>query len=298
MQQGAVQSSLSLWGGVSAGTATNRPKVHRAMGFLHLCQPDPGKSCAACCGIYNYADSTPEALTARLRRRTAMFRSIVHGRGDLATYSRAIKGSEEQAKRYEVIYCCEYAGFIDPEERRVGCLLHPCLNGNEDLRDVSFYGRQLCNDHFCPSYHYISRAEQQALLHIFDDWYLYGLCLTDIDLVKTYFQLIGNAVGEMPDPALFRKDPIRRVAGDFFLMKLSWPFRSPDVNRFGKYYFDGSQYMIHHIDYDALGCDRSVFDRIFLSLSSIFASADVLRQAEAIIRNHIETFVRAFHSMH
>jgi hypothetical protein len=56
--------------------------------------------------------------------------------------------------------------------------------------------------------------------------------------------------------------------------------------------------MIQHIDYDALGCERSAFDQIFLSLSSVFVSSDVLHQAESIIRNHIDTFVRTFQSMH
>ena len=36
--------------------------------FTHLCQPDSRKSCGACCGIYNYADSSREALVARLRK--------------------------------------------------------------------------------------------------------------------------------------------------------------------------------------------------------------------------------------
>lgn len=264
------------------------------MNFLHLCQPDHNKSCGACCGIYNYADSARESLTRRLRGRTSIFRNMVQGRNGLSEYSRIIRESEDQTRRYEVIYCCEFAGFLDPEEKLVGCLLHPCLNNGEDLRDISFYGRELCDGHFCPSYHYISRSEQQALLNIIDDWYLYGLCLTDIDLVKAYFRLISDAVGEMPDPAVFQMAGAREATYNFFSMKLSWPFRSPDTNRFGKYYFDGSQYMIRHIDYDILGCDRSIYDQIFLSLSSIFTDQADLRWAEGIIMSHIDAFIRSY----
>ena len=47
--------------------------------FVHLCQPDPSKSCGACCGLYNYADSGREALAARLRNRTRLFRETVRG---------------------------------------------------------------------------------------------------------------------------------------------------------------------------------------------------------------------------
>lgn len=262
--------------------------------FVHLCQPDVGKSCGACCGLYNYADSSREALVRRLRARTARFRAQVHGIEDLPAFSEQSKTMEDQAKRYEVIYCCEYIGFLDQEEKRVGCLLHPLQNSGTDLRDVSFYGRELCDGHFCPSYHYISREEKLALLNICDDWYHYGLCLTDIDLVKEYFRLVADRVCEMPAPARFLAGPLRDAARRFFDLKLHWPYRSSAVNRLGKYYFDGSQYMIHHIDYEKMGVERSRFDRIFLSLSSEFTGPDDLKQAECLIQDVIDASVWAY----
>ena len=264
--------------------------------FVHLCQPDAGKSCGACCGLYNYADSTRASLVRRLRMRTARFRANVRGIEDLPAFSEQTLQAEDQTKRYEVIYCCEYIGYLDPEEKRVGCLLHPFQNDGADLRGVSFYGRELCDGHFCPSYHYISREEKLALLHILDDWYLYGLCLTDIDLVKEYFRLISDGVYQMPAPDRFRSGPLREAAQRFFSLKLTWPFRSPAVNRMGKYYFDGSQYMINHIDYEGLGCERSKFDKIFLSLSSEFNSRDDLAAAERLIQAGIDESIEAYDS--
>jgi hypothetical protein len=258
---------------------------------VHLCQPDAGKSCGACCGLYNYADSTRASLVSRLRARTARFHATVRGIDDLPDFAEKTRRVEDQAKRYEVIYCCEYAGFLDLQEKRVGCLLHPSVHGGADLRGISFYGRELCDGHFCPSYHYISRQEKLALLHIFDDWYLYGLCLTDIDLVKAYFRLISDGVCETPAPEKFRNGPLRGAARRFFDFKLTWPFRSPAVNRFGKYYFDGSQYMINHIDYEKLGCERSRFDGIFMSLSSEFKSREDVAAAERLIQASIDEFI-------
>ena len=265
---------------------------------VHLCQPDAGKSCGACCGLYNYADSTRASLVGRLRARTARFHAEVRGIEDLPAFSGQIRQAEDQAKRYEVIYCCEYAGFLDPQEKRVGCLLHPSVHGGADLRDVSFYGRELCVGHFCQSYHYISRQEKLALLHIFDDWYRYGLCLTDIDLVKAYFRLISDGVCETPAPEKFRNGPLREAARRFFDFKLTWPFRSPAVNRLGKYYFDGSQYMIKHIDYEKLGCERSRFDGIFLSLSSEFKSREDVAAAERLIQASIDEFIGQWEGIH
>jgi len=225
----------------------------------------------------------------RLRRRTELFRKTVKSRDDLPVFSEMVRSIEDNARLYEVIYCCEYLGFIEAE-RKVGCLLHPMQNGGTDLRDVSFYGRELCNGHFCPSYHYISPAEKKALLNILDDWYLFGLCVTDIDLVKEYFRLISEEVGEMPHPDNFLKPELKDAAYRFFELKVSWPFRSSAVNRFGKYYFDGSQYMIHFIDYERLGCERSRYNAIFLSLASEFTQAGEIAEAERLIENHIKDF--------
>jgi hypothetical protein len=261
--------------------------------FIHLCQPGDGKSCGACCGIYNYVDSSREALAARLRRRTDQFRNDVRTAEDLATFSRTIRATEDQRRRFEVIYCCEYTGFLDCEERRVGCLLHPAQNGGIDRREASFYGRELCDGHLCPSHNFLTKEEKLTLIDLLDDWYLYGLCITDIDLVKDYFRLIGDRLGEPPAPERFRNQTVRAIARQFFAFKLTWPFRSPDENRFGRFYFDGAQHMIRPIDYAVLGCERSRYDGIFLSLSSVFENHHELEQAEGMIRENIEALVQA-----
>ncbi len=259
--------------------------------FVHLCQPDASKSCGACCGLYNYVDSGREALAQRLRIRTRLFREIVHKTEDLPRFSEKIKAMEDGRKRYEVIHCCEYVGFLDEGERRVGCLLHPMQNDGRDMREVSFYGQEICDGHFCPSYSYISRAEKLAVLEILDDWYLYGACITDIDLVKEFFRLVSEAAGEMPRPSCFRQPALRKAARRFFDLKLTWPFRSNAANRFGKYSFDGTDYFIDPIDYAALGCEKSRFDRILLSLQSSFRNRHDVEEAEDRIRQHLREVV-------
>ncbi|HPX81841.1 MAG TPA: hypothetical protein PLB95_08090 [Syntrophales bacterium] len=262
--------------------------------FPHLCQPDACKSCGACCGLYNYADSSRDTLVRRLRRRTALMGRANRSPAGLEEFARMIRDTEDMTKRYEVIYCCEYLGFLDLEERRVGCLLHPLQNDGVDYREVSFYGRELCDGHFCPSYHYLSGAEKHSLLHVIDDWYLYGLVVTDIDLVKSYFRLISDGVYETPDPECFRSGPLHESTRSFFSLKLTWPFRAADVHRLGKYYFDGSQYMVKYIDYEALGMGKSRFDQVFMSLSSEFSCREDVRAAEEIIARHIGEFIDTY----
>lgn len=259
---------------------------------LILCQPDPGKSCGACCGLYNYVDSSREALVTRLRARTARYRDMVASPDDLPRYAAVTFAAEDFTKRYEVIYCCEYLGFLDAGEKKVGCLLHPMSNNGVDMRGVSFYGQEVCAGHLCPSHHFIPRNQQLILQKIIDDWYLYGLCLTDIDLVVTYFRLIADLVGRELKPQYFDDHLVKSIALEYFNWKTTWPFRSEDANRLGKYYFDGSQYMISHIDYEKFGRDISPFNAILLSLSSQFKTAGELERAESMIRANIDSIAR------
>ncbi len=259
--------------------------------IMVLCQPDPGKSCGACCGLYNYVDSSREALTERLRSRTGRYREMVKLPGDLPRYAEATLAAEDFSKRYEVIYCCEYLGFLDDEEKKVGCLVHPMQNNGVDMRTVSFYGRDVCAGHLCPSHHFIPRSQQLILLKIIDDWFLYGLCLTDIDLVVTYFRLIADRIGQELKPDVFDDPALKNIALEFFNWKTTWPFRSEEANRLGKYYFDGSQYMISHIDYEGFGRKLSPLNAILLSLSSEFRTASELAAAEEMIWNNIEAFL-------
>ena len=266
-------------------------------GLRILCQPGADKSCGACCGLYNYVDSSRPSLVSRLRARRRLFREIVSSKRALQDYKRLIIGTEDFRKRYEEIYCCEYLGFLDEEEKKVGCLLHPQQNAGNDLRDVSFYGKELCAGHLCPSHYFISGAQAEILMRIIDDWYLYGLCITDIDLVKTYFRLLADKIGAEVKPEAFENTDLKKVARRYFEWKVDWPFRSPDTNRLGKYYFDGSQYMISHIDYESLGRTISPFNSIFLSLSSVFCSSREIDLAEGLILSNLEDFISIYNKL-
>lgn len=262
--------------------------------LIVLCQPDYRKSCGACCGLYNYVDSSRESLVKRLRGRTKRFRELVKDQSDLKRYAEATFACEDFTPRYEVIYCCEYLGFLDDKEKKVGCLLHPMQNSGVDMRVVSFYGQETCAGHICPSHHFIPAGQSQILVKIIDDWYLFGLCLTDIDLVVEYFRLLADNIGEEIKPEVFANEELKRIALEYFNWKTNWPFRSIETNRLGKYYFDGSQYMISYINYEKFDREISPFDKIFMSLSSEFSSAQEIYSAEDLIKDNMRRFISAY----
>jgi hypothetical protein len=90
---------------------------------------------------------------------------------------------------------------------------------------------------------------------------------------------------------------LRDLTREFFAFKVSWPFRSEAANRFGKYYFDGSQYMISRIDYASLGRERSRFDAIFLSLCSEFRDGTQVGRAEDMIQANIDAFAARYRQL-
>jgi hypothetical protein len=150
-----------------------------------LCQPDRSKSCGACCGLYNLEDHSRATLEPLLRRRTSLYPSL---REDPRRFQEVCspEAFPPNPKLLEAVYNCEFLGFLDREEKKVGCLLHPLVNDGLDLRNHCFYGAELCAGHFCPSYTCLTKVEQKAVLNSVNDWYLYGLVITDIDLVKEF----------------------------------------------------------------------------------------------------------------
>ena len=274
------------------GTQVEKQSSKEAQGKgFPLCQPDACKSCGACCGLYNYQDNSRAVLTERLRRRTECFSGL---RGDPDTYRHAV-AAFEGPKLYETIYNCEFLGFVDEGQKRVGCLLHPDINEGRDLRGISFYGEDLCREHLCPSHEKLTRAEREVVIRLLDDWYLYGLCITDIDLVKSYLFHIQNAVGEVFDPAQLDTRPtLKRLMHEFFSWKEHWPFRGREALRFGKYYFVEGEYHIARIDYEGLGLDPSPYDGILLSLASEFRDRSEVTAAEAMVRKNVEGMVECY----
>jgi hypothetical protein len=263
---------------------------------LSLCQPDEKKSCGACCGLYNYGGGSRTRLEEMLRGRTDAFLRMGRPTPEkLASFSRWVRSVEPGDKLLETIYNCEYLGFLDPEERKVGCLLHPARHRGEveDLRSCSFYGAELCAGHLCLSYQKLTPEESFCVIHSLDDWYLYGICITDIDFCKAFFQEASARLGEQPTQTVLSREPVRRAARAFFSLKVDWPFRTEEGGRFGKYCLAEDEYREARIPYRELGIPRSRYDTIFLSLASYFSSAEEVAAAEETVDSRVEAFVLA-----
>ena len=258
-----------------------------------LCQPDNKKSCGACCGQFNWKNHTRKAIQDILELQTELFLSLPDY-NKLSKYKDQVNKSISNKKLFETIYNCKFLGFINQEHTKTGCMLHPAVTKIPDLRNNCFYGTEICESHFCPSFGCLRIVEQRAVIDSIDDWYLYALVITDIDLVKEFFKHIENKIGESIKEKHPNKPGLNDALNDFFQLKENWEFKAKE-NRLGKYYFSMAEYNIARIDYkEKWGIPPSPFDKILVSLESEFKSLRKLREAESIIEDKIQTFINQY----
>ena len=91
-----------------------------------LCFPDGSKTCFRCCPPIRPADYDH-----------LLYRSIIER--ELREHTFALK---ERSPCFKPItgYSCWGLGYLDPDYRLVGCLLHPARNNGTDLRHLIDYG--------------------------------------------------------------------------------------------------------------------------------------------------------------
>jgi hypothetical protein len=264
------------------------------MGLISLCHPDSKKSCGACCGLYNYEDNSRETLSRLMHERTDVFRSKIKDGVDVGRIKDHLEDIKTPKKLFDVIYNCPFIGFVDEGRRRVGCMIHPINNNGVEMRDVSFYGAKLCNDHECPSFTYLSETEKRGVSSVIDDWYLYGLVITDIDFVKEYFRILAEALGEEIKPERLMISEVKKAAYDFFGLKESWPFKSRK-KRFGKYSFSIAEYRIEkEVGERELRLPESRYKKIFISLETDFPNEGEAKRGEGMIDSLISDFISAY----
>ena len=158
---------------------------------VHLCQPGSQKSCGWCCGLYNTHHASRNALVRKLRARTREFASTDRNMTAIQRFSESTRGKEQSRLLDPEFYSCEFVGFLDSGETRVGCMLHPLAQGNRsiDWRGLSFHGAMACQGFFCRSYRELSSAEKWVILGTIHDWYLYGMVISDADYARVFFSV-------------------------------------------------------------------------------------------------------------
>jgi hypothetical protein len=163
-----------------------------------------------------------------------------------------------------------------------------------EMRDHSYYGAEMCHEHRCASYNYLTEESAEPVIAALDDWYLYGLCITDVDIVKGFYDAVSDLRFETVKPRKIVENPKALDAFRRYLeLKETWPYHR-GRRRFGQYIFERGVYRVSDIDWEKLGLDRPREERILRSMGCDFESAEeaveALRKVRAIISEAAESF--------
>jgi hypothetical protein len=249
-----------------------------------LCQHEGG-SCAACCGLYNFADRSAEAIARRLDRRSALVGAAWPDQDALASARDTLLAEEKPDKLFDGVKVCPFAGWVEPG--RVGCLLHPTRHPDgADLRDLAVYPKEVCRDHFCAPHDWLRPVE--VSLAQTARGVRYGLVVTDAGVIKAVRSLVEGALGRG-----LRDDDVTHAhaaLAAFWTKLLDWQWRDPDPRRFGGFYVVGDEAVertlpscLAGIDLDASAAQRAVLDGLGTQVSDVETARRALAHLSALI---------------
>lgn len=265
-------------------------------GGVYLCQVSEAVSCGACCGLYNLADVSRASLSAMLAHRTVQFQKLPRTVAAIDEFAARMQAIEPQNRPFPQFHHCPFIGLIGNDRQRVGCLLHPLAEGNGgiDYRGLSYYGGLACRSYFCPAPHELPARYKRVLQTVIDDWYTYGLIVTEAVLAGAIFGRIETMLGRSLVPELFDKNPAARAAlNDLLRIKIDWPYRPAHADTPCHHFFPDAGYIKPAIDYETIGARPAPADDILVELVSEFKSVDDLAAARGYLIHAIQNVVAA-----
>lgn len=265
---------------------------------IYLCQVNATVSCGACCGLYNLPNLSREKLEHLLAERTKAFASVPRTEEGIYNYQRRNQGPPSRSRPYPEFHHCPFLGLIGGEKSRVGCLLHPAVHGNNgiDYRSLSWYGEQACRSYFCPATRKMVAVYQSILLHAIDNWYVFGLIVTEHALVTAYFREVESRLGRQILESDITQNPGALDAfREFAELKIKWPYRRHDSPGPCNYFFDNGLYPRPEVYRETSDIRLSPYETILCELDSGFSSIRELRAAEQLLDDlflHAEQVIR------
>jgi len=253
---------------------------------IYLCQVSATLSCGACCGLYNLPDLSHEKLEELLSRRSEDFASVARTEEAIFAYQRRNRGPHRLSRPFAQFHHCPFLGFIGGEKRRVGCLLHPNAPGNNnvDYRSLSWYGEFACRTYFCPSTRRLSEVYKAILIENIDDWYDFGLIVTEYALVTGYFRELESRLGRPVQQGDYtRNNPATRSLREFVQLKSSWPYRRDNGPGPCNFFFENGLYPRPTVFRASDAIPLSKYELILKELDTGLSSVQQLEAAEQLL---------------
>jgi hypothetical protein len=273
------ESYLLIWRVIEDRPMNDTPDIY-------LCQVSETVSCGACCGLYNVPDLSREKLEILLSNRTRDFESVPRTEDGIFDFQRKNKGSHRLSRPFPQFHHCPFLGMIGGEKRRVGCLLHPAVPGNNgvDYRSQSWYGEQACRTYFCPTTNKLSRVYQFILVQIIDNWNDFGLIVTEHSLVTAYFKEVETRLGRCISVGDYTRNIHAASAfKEFAKLKSKWPYRRPDAPGPCNFFFENGEYPRPVVFRATPDIRLSPYEGILMELDSGFTSEEEIEAADQLL---------------
>lgn len=265
-------------------TDKNMPRMNDE--GVYLCQASATLSCGACCGLYNLSDLSREKLEELLSKRSEDFFSVVRTEEEIFNYQQRNRPPHRLSRPFPQFHHCPFLGFIDDAKKRVGCLLHPNAPGNNgvDYRSLSWYGEQACKTYFCPSTRKLPEVYKTILIENIDNWYDFGLIVTEHALVTAYFKELESRLGSPVHPGDYtRSNQATHSLREFVQLKSNWPFRRNGAPGPCNYFFENGLYPRPEVLRTSEDIPLSRYELIFKELDTTLSTMQQLKEAEKLL---------------
>lgn len=278
------------------GKPVSRP-IEPKLSDGYLCQISDRVSCGACCGLYNVANADRRTLTALLAQRTKRFAGVPRTVEAILRFKKELQQLEAHKHPLPDFHHCPFLGLVGPRRRTVGCMLHPAERGNagRDFRSLSHYGGMACHIYFCEAARLLSARHKGIIRVVVHDWYLYGLVITEVKLLKAIFAELEDRLGRPLYPKEFDDHPRRREAlYGLLLLRASWPFRNPANRHPVHYFFNDHRQPRPAIEARSQGRAIPRYRTILEELETEVRSDADMRRAEIYLDDKIRMLLEAF----
>jgi hypothetical protein len=184
---------------------------------VSLCQR-AGASCGACCGLYNREDLSRAAVREDLARNTGLLARTPRT-PEAFRAAAARRARELPDPLFPSVRICPLLGYLDATGSRIGCLAHPRVTGGPDLRSCGVYDELTCDAFLCPSHAYLGEEAATLAARASDDFYLYGLVVTDAGFLHAVLDGLEALGGRRPVPEDLDHPPFRRALASLLALK-------------------------------------------------------------------------------
>jgi hypothetical protein len=223
-----------------------------------------------------------------LSKRTEAFVSVPRTEDGIYEFQRKYKGPHRLSRPFPGFHHCPFLGLIGGKKSRVGCLLHPAAPGNSgiDYRSLSWYGEQACRSYFCPATNKLPPVYQSILIQSIDNWYVFGLIVTEHALVTAYFKEVESRLERHVTVSDYTQNPEAKDAfREFAELKTKWPYRRDDSPGPCNFFFENGLYPRPDVFRATTDIPPSSFEKILRELDSGFSSAKEIAAADQLLND-------------